>query len=58
MEELMNIIGRLEPGAALSAVAAVLKRLLADLDDEARMAFLLDVLEKPADDKVSSLVHL
>ena len=54
----MNIIGRLEPGAALSAVAAVLKRLLADLDDEARMAFLLDVLEKPADDKVSSLVHL
>jgi hypothetical protein len=58
MDEISKILGGMEPRAALTAMAAALKRLFADLDDEARAGFLMDLLGEAEGDKVSSLVHL
>lgn len=58
MDEISKILGSMEPRAALAAMAAALKRLFADLDDEARAGFLMDLLGEAEGDKVSSLVHL
>ncbi len=58
MDELFEIISRMAPEDALSKITHVLERLLADLDNDARERFLMNLIERAEGDKISSLVHL
>jgi len=58
MDELFEIISRMTPEEALSGIAPILGRLMADLDEDARERFLMNLVGQSENDKVSSLVHL
>jgi len=58
MDELFKIIAPMDPEDALAQITKVLERLLADIDDEARERFLLNLIGQSEGDKLSSLVHL
>ncbi|MDY0311561.1 MAG: hypothetical protein RBR20_05505 [Desulfobacterales bacterium] len=58
MDELLTIVSRLEPETALAQITRVMERLMADLDQDARDRFLMDLVGQSGGDKVSSLVHL
>jgi hypothetical protein len=58
MDELFEIISRMAPEEALSKITHVLERLLADMDNDARERFLMNLIGQAEGDKVSSLVHL
>jgi hypothetical protein len=58
MEELLNIIGGMDPETALAEIAKALGELFATLGEEARTRFLPDLVGESQGDKVSSLVHL
>ncbi len=58
MNEIFDIISRMAPEEALSEIAKVVERLLADLDSEARERFLMNLIGQSEGDKVSSMVHL
>jgi len=58
MKELQEILNRLEPVAALSALAPALKNILAHLAEEDRVKFVTDMIDEPSGDKLSSMVHL
>ena len=58
MEEMMKIVGRMDPEKALTEISEVLKALFSTLGEEARSQFLWDLLGESRDDRVSSLVHL
>jgi hypothetical protein len=46
------------PEEALSQITSVQERLLADLDEEKRSSFLMNLVEHSGGDKVSGMVHL
>lgn len=54
----MAIIARMDPELALAELAPIVGRLLADLDDQARERFLMNLIGQSEGDKVSSMVHL
>lgn len=58
MDDFFEIVFRMAPEEALSKITTVLARLLADLDNEARERFLMNLIGQSEGDKVSSLVHL
>jgi thioredoxin-like negative regulator of GroEL len=58
MDELFKIVSLMDPEEALAQITKVLERLLADLDDEARERFLMNLMGQSEGDKLSSLVHL
>jgi hypothetical protein len=58
MEEILKIVGRMDPEKALEEIASVLKVLFTALGDEARSQFLWELMGESRGDKVSSLVHL
>jgi hypothetical protein len=58
MNELFEIISRTDPEKALAEITQILGRLLADLDNDARERFLMNLIGQAEGDKVSSLVHL
>jgi len=58
MNELQEILSRMEPAAAILALAPALKNILAHLDEEERVKFVTDMIEDPNGDKLSSMVHL
>ena len=58
MEEMLKIVGRMDPEDALVEIAKVLKVLFSALGEEARSQFLWDLMGESKGDKVSSLVHL
>ena len=58
MEELVKIVGCMDPEKALTEISKVLNALFSTLGEEARSQFLWDLLGESRDDKVSSLVHL
>jgi hypothetical protein len=58
MDELFEIISRTDPETALAEITKIFGRLLADLDNDARERFLMNLIEQAEGDKVSSLVHL
>jgi len=58
MKELHDILSRLEPAEALSILAPELKKIMAHLDEEARIDFLSEVVGGEEGDKVSSMVDL
>ena len=58
MSDLLNIVNRMEPEAALSEIGNAVKSLFAVLSEASRSRFILDLVGGSQDDKVSSLVHL
>lgn len=58
MKELQEILSRMEPAAALLALAPALKNILAQLDEGERVKFVTDMINDPDGDKISSMVHL
>jgi hypothetical protein len=58
MDDLFEIISRMAPEEALSKITTVVERLMADLDDNARERFLVNLINQSEGDKVSSMVHL
>jgi hypothetical protein len=58
MEEMLKIVGHMDPEEALEVIAKVLKVLFSALGEEARSQFLWDLMGEARGDKVSSLVHL
>lgn len=58
MDEFFEIISSMDPEEALSKITRVVARLLADLDNDARERFLMNLIGQSEGDKVSSLVHL
>ncbi|MBI5894937.1 MAG: hypothetical protein HZB24_02625 [Desulfobacterales bacterium] len=46
------------PEEALAKITTVVGRLLADLDNQARERFLMNLIGQSEGDKVSSMVHL
>jgi thioredoxin-like negative regulator of GroEL len=58
MDKLFKIVSFMDPEEALAEITKVLERLLADLDDEARERFLMNLIGQSEGDKLSSLVHL
>lgn len=58
MDELLKIVNRMAPESALAQITRVMERLMADLDQDARDRFLIDLVGQSGGDKVASLVHL
>ena len=58
MEEMLKMVGRMDPEEALAEIAGVLKVLFSALGEEARSQFLWELMGESRGDKVSSLVHL
>lgn len=58
MEEMLKIVGRMDPEEALIEIAKVVKVLFSGLGEESRSQFLWDLMGESRGDKVSSLVHL
>lgn len=57
MAAIQNIIDEMDPQEAVAEMAIALKRLLPILDDDARTAFVMNLMEDSPEDKVSSMVH-
>ena len=58
MEEMLKMVGQMDPEEALSEISKILKVLFSALGEEARSQFLWDLMGESKGDKVSSLVHL
>lgn len=58
MEDMLKMVGCMDPEKALGEITKALKVLFATLGEEARSQFLWNLLGESRDDKVSSLVHL
>ena len=58
MEEMLQIVDRMDPEEALQGMAKVLNVLFSSLGEEARSQFIWDLMGESRGDKVSSLVHL
>jgi len=58
MDEMLEIIGHMDPEEALDEISKVLKVLFSALGEEARSQFLWDLMGESRGDKVSSLVHI
>lgn len=58
MDEIRNLIARMDPREALAEIAKGLKTLFPLLDEEARTRFLMELTGDTQGDKVSSMVHL
>jgi hypothetical protein len=58
MNKLQDILDDMEPGEALAAVTPELRKILAHLDEEARVGFVIEMLGGAEGDKLSSLVDL
>jgi len=58
MEKLQRILEGMEPAAALAALAPELKKIMAHLDEEARVGFVIGMLGGAEGDKIGSLVDL
>ncbi len=58
MNEIQRALKDMDPEEALTALATAVKSLLPNLSEEARLRFLLDLVEERQGDKLSSTVHL
>lgn len=58
MNQLFEIISRMAPEKALAEITKILGNLLADLDNEARERFMINLIGQSEGNKVSSMVHL
>jgi hypothetical protein len=58
MDELQKIIDGMEPAAALTRMAAAVSSLFPQVDEEARLHFVVGLIGEAGADKVGSLVQL
>jgi hypothetical protein len=58
MDNLLQCIANLSSEEALAQISVVVERLMADLDDDARSRFLMNLVNRQDGDKVSGMVHL
>jgi len=58
MGDIFESLSGMDPEAVLAEIAIFVKKLFQKLDEEVRARFLTAMLDAPAGDKVSSLVHL
>jgi len=58
MDTLLQCISDLSPEEALAQISSVVERLMADLDEDARSRFLMNLINQQEGDKVSGMVHL
>ncbi len=55
---IFDVLGRMEPREAASALARAARTLFALLDEEERRDFIEQMLGEPGEDKVIGMVHL
>ena len=58
MKEIEKILDRMEPGEALDQLAPALGKLLAHLDEEARVRYVARLVGENSEDKIASMVNL
>jgi hypothetical protein len=58
MEDILKRVEAMDPEEAIDQLGRAVKALFSVLGEEARIAFLLDLIGESERDKVSSLVHL
>lgn len=58
MDELFEIVSRMDRELALAEITRTLEWLMADLGSEERERFLMNLLGQSEGDKISSMVHL
>jgi uncharacterized tellurite resistance protein B-like protein len=58
MKDLQQLLETMEPAEALAALTPQLKKILAHLDEDARVGFVTGLIEGPGGDKVASMVNL
>ncbi len=58
MDEIGNLLGRMEPKEAASAVARAARDVFSLLDEAERRDFIEQLLGEPGEDKVVGMVHL
>jgi len=58
LRKLPEILERWEPAEVLAALTPALKKILAHLDEEARVKFVTGLIEEPGGDKLTSMVNL
>lgn len=58
MDEIQEIINRIEPEKALTRLGVVLRGLFSQVSEEIRLDFVVDLIGEAGADKVASLVHL
>jgi hypothetical protein len=58
MENIVDMIQRMDPEKALTEVGKALKSIFSAVSEDSRSRFLLDLVGESQQDKVSSLVHL
>jgi hypothetical protein len=58
MENIVNMIHRMDPEKALAEIGKALKSIFSAVSEDSRGRFLLDLVGESQQDKVSSLVHL
>lgn len=56
--KIQELVNKMEPQEAASAIAFILKDLFVLLDEDARIRFVMNLIGDSGDDKVTSLVHL
>lgn len=57
-DKIQEIVSKMEPQEAASALIYVIKGLFPFLDEDARIRFVVNLIGDSGDDKVTSLVHL
>ena len=58
MSQVSKILAQMDPERALGAIGEALKSIFPVVPEEARSAFLLQIVGESEADKVSSMVHL
>jgi hypothetical protein len=58
MENIVDMIQRMDPEKALTEIGKALKSIFSAVSEDSRGRFLLDLVGESQQDKVSSLVHL
>ena len=57
-DKIQELVNKMEPQEAASALSFVIKGLFPLLDEDARIKFVMNLIGDSGDDKVTSLVHL
>ncbi len=58
VDKIQELVNKMEPQEAASALSFVLKGLFPLLDEDARIRFVMSLIDDSGDDKVTGLVHL
>jgi len=57
-DKIQEIVEKMEPEEAASAITQVLEKLFPLLEEDTRLRFVINLVGDPSDEKLTSLVHL